>query len=236
VLRDAATVVVLRDSSGGPEAFLFRRAADMAFAPGMTAFPGGGVDPQDAAEVPWQGPEPFWWAARFGCTPELAAALLRAAVRETFEEAGVLLAGHPDGTVVSDTGPYAAVRKDLITRAVSFADFLTGADLVLRADLLRPWANWITPLALPRRYDTRFFLAALPAGQRADTSAITEAAEASWQTPAAALRDLATGDRVMMPPTSHTLTELTAFPSVAAALNHDREVLMVPAARDVPIS
>jgi 8-oxo-dGTP pyrophosphatase MutT (NUDIX family) len=228
---DAATVVLLRDGVTGPEAYLFRRASDMAFAPGMTAFPGGGVDGSDALPVPWVGPDATWWATRFGCTPELAGALVCAAVRETFEEAGVLLAGPADGGVVTDVSPYASVRKALITRELALGGFLASAGLVLRADLLRPWANWITPEPRPRRYDTRFFLAALPPGQTADTSAITEAAEASWQTPSAALADLTTGTRIMLPPTYVTLTELTGFDSVAAALAHDREVLMMPPPR-----
>src|SRR5579884_1454828 len=95
VPRPAATVMLLRDTGAGLEVFLQRRAKAMAFAPSVTVFPGGGVDDRDQrmAEAWWYGPPPSWWAGRFGCDEGLAAALVCAAVRETFEECGVLLAG-----------------------------------------------------------------------------------------------------------------------------------------------
>jgi hypothetical protein len=89
--------------------------------------------------------------------------------------------------------------------------------LALRSDLLRPFAHWITPPVEPRRYDTKFFAAALPVGQEA-RHVSGEADEASWLTPAAALAELAAGARPMLPPTSHTLGQLEPFPDVAAAL------------------
>ncbi|HEX5402792.1 MAG TPA: NUDIX hydrolase, partial [Pseudonocardiaceae bacterium] len=96
VPRHAATVILARDGAAGIEVFLLRRVMGMAFAGGMTVFPGGGVDQRDAdASVAWTGPPADWWAERFGCEPGLARALVCAAVRETFEESGVLLAG-PD--------------------------------------------------------------------------------------------------------------------------------------------
>ena len=126
----------------------------------MGVFPGGGVDPSDGtADVRWSGPSPAWWAERFGVDEARAKALVCAAVRETFEECGVLLAGPTEDTVVADTAGYAEARRQLESRELSFADFLTRENLVLRADLLRPWANWITPVQEGRRYDTRFFVA-----------------------------------------------------------------------------
>ncbi|MGM1059664.1 NUDIX hydrolase [Saccharothrix sp. Mg75] len=222
--RDAATVVLVRDGDRGVEAFLLRRVAAMAFAGGMTVFPGGGVDPRDAdASVAWSGPPPGWWASKFACSPELATALVCAAVRETFEESGVLLAGPSATTVVADTGPYAAARAALVARELSFARFLADEGLVLRADLLRPWANWVTPPEEPRRYDTRFFVAVLPEGQRAD-GATTEASDAVWQRPADALADWEAGRRALMPPTWVTLSEVNDLGSVAAVLAEPREV------------
>ncbi|MGH3360506.1 MAG: NUDIX hydrolase, partial [Nocardioidaceae bacterium] len=91
---DAATVVLLRDGADGLEAYFLRRQPTMAFAAGMYVFPGGRVDPRDAdADVRWVGPPPSAWAARFGCDESLARALVCAAVRETYEESDVLLAG-----------------------------------------------------------------------------------------------------------------------------------------------
>ncbi|MFI5429234.1 NUDIX hydrolase [Aeromicrobium sp. UC242_57] len=102
--RQAATIVVVRDGAEGLEAYLMRRQASMAFAAGMYVFPGGGLMATDSTPgIPWFGPGPDEWAKRFGCDAELARGLVVAAVRETFEETGILLAG-PDGdTVVSDT-------------------------------------------------------------------------------------------------------------------------------------
>jgi 8-oxo-dGTP pyrophosphatase MutT (NUDIX family) len=226
--RDAATVVLLRDGPRGPEVFLQRRVVAMAFAAGMTVFPGGGVDPRDAdMSVAWAGPTPAEWAHWFGCSPELARALVCAAVRETFEESGVLLAGpsgrSTDQGVVADTTPFADARQALVDRRLSLAEFITEAGLVLRADLLRPWANWVTPVAEPRRYDTRFFLAKLPDGQHADGET-TEADHADWVRPADALADWQAGQRGLLPPTWITLTDLTEFDTVEAAMSTPRSL------------
>ncbi|HEX3783385.1 MAG TPA: NUDIX hydrolase [Pseudonocardiaceae bacterium] len=223
-IRDAATVVLLRDGAAGLEVFLLRRVLGMAFAGGMTVFPGGGVDPRDAEASPaWAGPGVGWWAERFAVAPELARALVCAAVRETFEESGVLLAGPDADSVVADTRPFAAARAALVDRSLSFAEFLTEAGLVLRADLLRPWANWLTPAEEPRRYDTRFFLAELPAGQRADGET-TEADQAGWHTPADAIEDWKAGRRGLLAPTWITLADLAELDSVGAAMAEFRQI------------
>jgi len=222
-VRDAATVVLLREGRAGPEVFLQHRVAGMAFAAGMTVFPGGGVDGRDAdASLNWFGPEPGRWAEWFGCSESLARALVCAAVRETFEESGVLLAGDESG-VVTDTTPYEHVRTALVSREQSLAGFLTESGLTLRADLLRPWANWITPRSESRRYDTRFFVAALPAGQHAD-GATTEAERSDWQRPADAMAAARSGDSALMPPTWVTLSEVGEYGTVSDVLAADRWV------------
>jgi 8-oxo-dGTP pyrophosphatase MutT (NUDIX family) len=223
--KDAATVMLLRDAPGGFEVFLQHRVAGMPFAGGMTVFPGGGVDARDRAEVAWAGPPPAWWGSRFGCDAALAQALVCAAVRETFEESGVLLAGPDEHSVVDDAARHRDARAALVARELSMAQFLADARLVLRADLLRPWANWVTPEGEPRRYDARFLLAALPAGQHAD-AVTSEAADAGWQAPGAALADWQAGRRWLMPPTWYTLTELSAHATVAdlLAAAHGRRI------------
>jgi 8-oxo-dGTP pyrophosphatase MutT (NUDIX family) len=227
VPRDAATVILARDGASGVEVFLLRRVAGMAFAGGMTVFPGGGVDQRDAdASVAWTGPEPRWWAQRFGCEIGLARALVCAAVRETFEESGVLLAGPDPDTVVADTSTYADARQALVARDLSLARFLAANGLVLRADLLRPWANWVTPAEEPRRYDTKFFLAELPAGQRADGST-SEADHASWRRPADAIDDWRAGRRGLLPPTWVTLSDVAEFDTVDAVMAADRVITKV---------
>jgi 8-oxo-dGTP pyrophosphatase MutT (NUDIX family) len=220
-IRQAATVLLLRDGAVGLEVYLLRRTRGMPFAGGMSAYPGGGVDDRDGdTDLAWVGPPPADWAAAFGCDERLARELVCAAVRETFEEAGVLLAGPVDGAgVVPDVSgdDWETQRQALLARELSLAELLAGRGLALRADLLRPFAHWITPPPERRRYDTKFFAALLPAGQDArDVSG--EADEAVWTTPAAALQENAGGSRPMLPPTIHTLGQLAPFPDAAAAL------------------
>ncbi|WP_245839306.1 NUDIX hydrolase [Nocardia donostiensis] len=210
--------MLVREGDSGPEVFLQRRVGAMAFAAGMTVFPGGGVDPSDATvELEWAGPDPQWWADRLGTTAGRAKALVCAAVRETFEECGVLLAGPTADSVIADTAGYRDARQQLERRELTLAQFLAEEKLVLRADLLRPWANWITPVVEPRRYDTRFFVAVLPDGQKAD-GATSEAAAVQWRTPAAALERWRAGEDVLLPPTWSQLVALGAFGSTSEIL------------------
>jgi 8-oxo-dGTP pyrophosphatase MutT (NUDIX family) len=229
--RDSATVALLRDDpAGGLQVYMIRRARSMAFAAGAYAFPGGSVDARDRSlgEAPdgtWAGPSPAGWGTSLGVDPALAVELVCAAVRETFEEAGVLLAGPGPDTVTADVTDdgWEADRRGLVERTQSFADLLRRRRLVLRSDLLRPWAQWITPEAEERRFDTRFFVAALPAGQRArDVSG--EADRVAWVRPADALRAARDGEIFMLPPTMVTLVELAAFDCVDAALAAPRRV------------
>jgi 8-oxo-dGTP pyrophosphatase MutT (NUDIX family) len=221
--RQAATVLLLRDGPAGLEVYLQRRTKGMPFAGGMTAYPGGGVDDRDGdVDSAWSGPSPAEWATAFGCDERTARELVCAAVRETFEEAGVLLAGPPDGgptDVVPDVSgdDWEDQRQALLRRDLSLAELLVDRGLALRSDLLRPFAHWITPPVEPRRYDTKFFAAALPLGQEARHIS-GEADEASWLAPSAALRELLAGTRPMLPPTSHTLGQLQRFGDVASAL------------------
>jgi 8-oxo-dGTP pyrophosphatase MutT (NUDIX family) len=211
---------MLLRSAAGLEVYMLRRKSSMAFAPGAFVFPGGSVDPRDADEqVAWAGPEPAEWGAVFDAPPELACALVCAAVRETFEESGVLLAGPSAGTVVADTtgADWEADRKALLDRSLSLAEMLGRRGLVLRSDLLRPWSRWITPVVEERRYDTRFFAAALPEGQRTrDVGG--EAAEVAWVRPSEAIAAGRRKEIVLFPPTAVSLAELAARPDVAAAL------------------
>ena len=220
-------MMLLRDGADGIEVFLQRRVGGMAFAGGMTVFPGGGVDRSDAdAAIAWAGPGVDWWAARFGVDEPRAQALVCAAVRETFEECGVLLAGPTADTVVADTAGYREARGRLERRELSFAAFLAETGLVLRADLLRPWANWITPVGEPRRYDTRFFAAVVPAGQQAD-GATSEAAEVAWRRPDDALAEWQNGTSILLPPTWVQIRSLNGYPSTADVLAAEPEIVPV---------
>ncbi len=218
--RDAATVALLRDRPGGLEVYTLRRQKTMEFASGMYVFPGGSVDERDAhASVDWVGPPAQFWAQAFAAPEDLARALVCAAVRETFEESGVLLAGPDANSVVADTSgaDWEDDRRALIDQGLSFVDFLSRRGLCVRADLLRPWAHWITPYVEPKRFDTRFFLAVMPAGQRTREFG-EEADQVEWIRPADAVERWRSGNLRMMPPTLITLGELIDFPDAAAAL------------------
>ena len=227
--RHASTVVLLRDRPDGMQSYLLRRTRTMAFAAGMYVFPGGSVDPRDEtlSDAAWAGPPPAAWAALLSADEGLTKALVCAAVRETFEESGVLLAGAGPGDVVADTTgeDWETDRAALVDRGLSFAAMLDRRGLVLRADLLRPWAHWITPEVEPKRFDTRFFVAALPTGQRTrDVGG--EADRVAWVRPADALAAADSGEMGMLPPTAFTLSELATYADVA-------EVLKAGDARDV---
>ena len=227
--RHAATVVMVRDGADGLEVYLLRRTASMAFAAGAFVFPGGSVDPrdEDLGDEAWVGRSPAEWATDLSCDERLARALVCAAVRETFEESGVLLAGSDGSTVVEDTSgdDWEADRLALIDRSLSFAEFLQRRDLVVRADLLRAWTHWLTPEVESRRFDTRFFVAALPAGQRTrDVGG--EADRVAWMRPDAAIAGSERGEMMLMPPTLASLRDLTAYGSVG-------EVLAAAAERNV---
>ncbi|KUM86594.1 MULTISPECIES: NUDIX hydrolase [Streptomyces] len=218
--RRAATVMLLKDGPAGTVVHMLRRRASMAFAGGAYAYPGGGVDPRDDEhQIHWAGPTRAWWAARLGVDETTAQAIVCAAVRETYEEAGVLLAGPTAETVVGDTtgAEWETDRAALVARELSFAEFLERRGLVLRSDLLGAWTRWITPEFEPRRYDTWFFVAALPQGQRT-RNASTEADRTVWIRPEDAADGYDKGELLMMPPTIATLRQLTAYGTAAATL------------------
>jgi 8-oxo-dGTP pyrophosphatase MutT (NUDIX family) len=229
--RDAATVVVLRPGTdGAPEVYLLRRQVSMAFAGGMCVFPGGGVDPRDYDHtVAWAGPSPAEWAARLGTAEDVARALVCAAVRETFEESGVLLAGTSADSVVADTtgDDWEADRVALESRELAMTDFLDRRGLVLRTDLLGIWSGWLTPVFEPKRYRTWFFVAQLPEGQvTRDVS--SESSEVVWVGAAAAADAADAGELAMLPPTYLTCLEVGthATPAEVVAASRDRTVVM----------
>jgi len=187
--KPSATVVLLRDGADGLEVFMIRRLLAMAFAGGMHVFPGGVVDPADETPV-------------------------MTAIRETFEESGVLLAtGNPDDTALLESD-----RLALIEHRTTLAEVLARHHLVADTDCLRPWSRWITPDFEPRRYDTHFFVALAPRGQDArDMGGESDAAE--WVTPANAIAAARRQEWLLMPPTETTLRELLPYPSAAKAFD-----------------
>jgi len=240
---DAATVIVVREERGRPfEVLLMRRHQRQTFMGGAFVFPGGRLDDADMADdllpcldAPPPGvnvllQEPSLPVAR-------ARGLFVAAVRETFEESGILLANGRDGLPLDAAGPAAAVRRSacrggLRSRSLSLAEIARYEKFHYALDRLTPYSRWITPAVEPRRFDARFFLARLPAGQTAlqDHSEMTEC---QWLTPGEALALHGEGMIVLMPPTLRTVEELAAFATadaLFAAAMHRRIEPVLPEA------
>jgi 8-oxo-dGTP pyrophosphatase MutT (NUDIX family) len=218
VARPAATVLLVRDGPGGVVVYLQRRPRRLGFAGGLWVFPGGRVDDADAdpaIDGHWSGPSPNAWARRLGVDVTVARACVVAACRETFEEAGVLLA-----QPAPPARDLAAARRDLLAGERTLAQVLGDLDARLDTGRLRYWAWWVTPAGEPRRYDTRFFVAALPQGAtvHAHTGEVTGELWVGGRERAAQL--------AMLPPTHYTLRDITAFGSVAdvLAVGRDRVV------------
>jgi 8-oxo-dGTP pyrophosphatase MutT (NUDIX family) len=217
-VRDAATVVLLRDGAGGVEAWMLTRVAAMAFAGGMSVFPGGRVDPADAT-LPLSGGDLPRLAARFGCDVPTAHGLVGAAVRETFEETGVLL-----------SVPFAdlsGARADVELGRVAFGELLRADELAIDAGALHAWSRWVTPAGEVRRYDTRFFVGALPDTAEAQ-DVTTESSAAAWVPVEAAIEQAQRGERQLLPPTMLTLASLLPFGTVAEVIAAAEERDLTP--------
>ena len=218
--RDAATVIVLRDTATSFEAFMLRRHSRSGFAASMWVFPGGVVDPADGALSPqrWTGIDPDALAPLFGVAADMVVAFHVAAVREMFEEAGLLLAHHADGAAPDlDDPTLLQLRQDLADRTttVNFAAWLEDRDLVLDLDNLTYHSHWVTPTVEPRRYDTRFFIARAPADQVARYDR-RETTDEQWVTPRDALAAYNRGELQLIYPTIKTLAALAELDSVDA--------------------
>jgi len=220
--RPAATIVVIREQNQKLEILMLRRSAQAAAASGAHVFPGGGVDEVDA-EVVRRGLVAGLDAASAGQRLELGSGALAyycAALRELFEEAGLLIALNAAGDLVevSDV-QLVAWRAELVTAKVGWPEFLEREGLRLALGEMHYLAHWVTPENRSRRFDTRFFLAVAPVGQvaRADGHEVTEHL---WTTASAALHLLETAQWTMLVPTVHTLRRLAAMGSVDEALAH----------------
>ena len=213
--RAAATVVLLRDAAGGMEVFMVKRHGLSDVLGGAYVFPGGKVDSADtdADALRWLGAPLAGLHAALRETelePAVAAGFFVAACRETFEEAGVLLA---DFGVEADLS---AARARLASGA-PFVDVLSELDAYLRLDQLVPHARWVTPVAEARRFDSRFFFSLAPAGQFASHDE-HETTAGAWLSPGAALAESLSGAIQLPPPTLRTLENLARHPSSSAVL------------------
>jgi 8-oxo-dGTP pyrophosphatase MutT (NUDIX family) len=221
--RPAATVVVLRDRSTGPEVFMVRRHEDTAFMGGAHVFPGGRVDAADHSGSDAWCDGIAHAAQQIASLPAgEAVAYHVAAARELFEEAGVLLARHATGAFVSLGGADVQERlkqdrTDVHGGRIPLRAVIEREHLRLALDALVLFAHWVTPPIDTRQFDTRFFMTRVPPDQT-PAHDDTETTHSTWVRPADAIAQAVAGDIVLPPPTWTTLRELEPFASVEAAL------------------
>ena len=227
--RPSATLILLREGRTGLEVLLLKRSPSSGFIPGAWVFPGGTVDLTDG--------DPGFLPRLHGITPESAQCRLRtddsetpalaywvAALRETFEETGVLIHRRTDGTKSEShhqTEAEALARSSLLLGKMSFIDVLENLDLSLDAEALEYSGHWLTPECEPRRYETRFFATEV----RGDASVIPhdkEMVEARWLTPTEALTGNEEGTLPLVFPTLFTLEDLEPFQTPRKALDYLR--------------
>lgn len=206
-IREAASVIVLRDGVDGPEVFMLQRPGRGDF-PDLHVFPGGKVDDDDVKlgnllAAPQSANHP---------TQKFKAA----ALRECFEECGVLFADRPKGHLGSrDLHRF---RMDLLSKQVTFKDGFERFELTFHDDAVLYFSHWITPPYAPARFDTRFFVAHVPAEQEAKNHA-SETIAGSWQTPEVALKNYAQGDWQLIVPTITTLRMIAGYDDVATLMD-----------------
>lgn len=215
-IRLAATVMLVRDAPRGLEVFMVKRPGRGDF-PDLHVFPGGKVDQADWAPELCTGLSADDADARLG----IDAGALRywvAVARECFEECGVLIVRR-GGKVLGakDPSEFGIDRGELLRDEIGFATLCDRHQLTIDCDSLAYFSHWITPSIVPRRFDTRFFLAAMPHGQTAQADT-TETADGEWVRPADALAKRDSGEWLMIDPTIRSLETLSQFGGVAEAI------------------
>ncbi len=221
----SSTVVLLREESGDDAPFsllMLERHGSVTF-PGVHAFPGGVVDPGDHeianATLP---PDQAWAPAEEGDTPPGALPYWVAAIRELFEEVGILLAWSGDRVIEGPLAPELTALRARLHAGEGFGPLLDAHGLRPATDGLYYLARWITPRQNPRRFDTRFLVGRVPPGQDPCADG-TETVSCRWYTPRAALAAYERGDIMLIPPTVRTLDDLGGFPTVDAVLADARQ-------------
>jgi len=216
-VRDAATVALLRDGAMGIEVFMLKRSSAAVFSPSAHVFPGGALDDDDREAAVAE------WCAPFDARHGIAHGYHVAAVREAFEEAGLLLAYDATGELVRFEDPDVVQRFALHRKAMHAGELALGAlcaleGLTLATDALVPFGHWITPRGAPRRFDTRFFASRAPLHQHASPDQV-ETTEGLWAHPDEVLAANEAGDVELILPTRRSLEQLAPFATVDEALS-----------------
>jgi 8-oxo-dGTP pyrophosphatase MutT (NUDIX family) len=211
--RPSATVIILRDGPQGIEAFMVVRHHEIDFASGALVFPGGKVEAHDS--------DGLWAQLASVSSHTVASAFFVAAARETFEEAGLVLARRR-GThaIIAAADAHALVerhRARLLRGETTFGDLIKQEGLMLATELMVPFAHWITPEGLPKRFDTHFLLVAAPVAQVGSHDG-EESVEGLWIAPQRALDAAADGKRTLVFATAMNLRKLARYGTVAEAV------------------
>lgn len=224
-VRDAATVIIARPAASGIEVFMVRRHRDSSFMPSIHVYPGGALDPQDCdvrvlAHITGMTADEAGQRLELSDEPMKAVGLFLAGVRESFEEAGILLAKRvgEHGWIDLTSDPeveakFEDYRARLNACEMSMAQLLEEEELQIPLDEVGYFARWITPFFERKRFDARFFVAYAPKNQR-PLHDDKEATQSEWITPSVALARYAMGEFELAPPTISTLTRLARFGSV----------------------
>ncbi|MDD7581554.1 NUDIX hydrolase [Corynebacterium sp. 32222D000AT] len=222
--RLSASVLLIRDEPDGLKVWVQERVATMRNYPGHAVFPGGGVDPRDFPPRSWDSGK-LWAGAslvskarRLGVTKYKAHALVFAAARELFEEAGTLLVVDEKGRVESNAARFHAERLQLEGHELSFSDFLSQESLRMDSDRLLPWGRWVGHSPAGNWFDTFFFVATLPPGQEPDGNT-GEAADAGWFPPQLLIDGWRAGLVRLVAPTWANLQRLCRLSSVQEVLD-----------------
>jgi 8-oxo-dGTP pyrophosphatase MutT (NUDIX family) len=216
--RPAATVILVRRHDGDLQVYLLKRSLKSVYMAGFYVFPGGVLDPQDRESF-WQrcldcGPQAVTQRFGDGLAPAELTAFGVAAIRETFEEAGVLLVSRRPGSGDGLQPVHARRMADGLPPGW-LNQLVTEKGWTLQLSALFPWSHWITPEAMKYRFEARFFLADLPPGQACRPDG-RETIDGVWMTPAAALAANMAGEIPLSPPNLVTLQQMLPFQSVDA--------------------
>lgn len=228
-------MLLVRDSVQGLEVFAQERVSTMRNFPGITVFPGGGVDYRDFPARSWNsgehwcGPSAVSLARRMETNKYKAHALVFAAVRELFEESGALLAVHGDGAPIANVAPYDYARRRLESHEIALSDLMQEHDLKVRSDLLLPWARWVGKSDRTQLwFDTFSFVARVPDGQCPAPDPGGEAEDANWFSPQLLLDGWRAGLVRFVLPTRAQLRKLADCATVADVMQMARDTVIHP--------
>ncbi|HCD27078.1 MAG TPA: NUDIX hydrolase [Gammaproteobacteria bacterium] len=221
--KPAATILLMRPGSNDLEVFMVVRHHQIDFASGALVFPGGKADPQDFAD------ELLPYLSGAHATVDMRAAQV-SAIREAFEECGILLARGADDTAIISGERLAALqsfREPMNKGEITLLDFLQTERLVLACDQLTHFAHWITPPMMPKRFDTHFYLAIPPADHIAVHDGY-ESVDSVWIKPSDAVDEAIAGKRTIIFPTLRNLEKLATWNDPDAAVSAAEASQIVP--------